>query len=83
MRYQDEDKAINIHLIYNKRDKKANWFNVNEENPEFNIGSAVTITDDNELVFLVEAYAYNELKLSTNKLKLNDNPVLLYVKLKE
>lgn len=80
---QDNREVQNIHVLYNKEKDMQSVFMAKDGDPEFNLGKALTINENNELVFLVNAYAFNDLGLSEMKRNILDNPVLVFLKLKQ
>jgi hypothetical protein len=81
-RFQKSDYALNVHLLRNIKTKENYYFSANSDNEEFELGSAISITEDNELIFVIHPYTIKKLDISDAPVNILDNPYVLYLNLR-
>jgi hypothetical protein len=80
-KYQKREFVQNSHILFNKHSGITYYFHINDDHPEFNLNFAHSITEKNELIFIVNSYIFNNLNISNRNIHFLDNPVILYLKL--
>lgn len=81
-RFQKSEFALNVHFLKNKHSGLVHYFSSNSNSPEFELGSAIAITDSNELIFVLHPYVLKKLNLNDLPVSIIDNPYVLFLKIK-